>query len=84
MYLADQGKQYGNLLLRCGGVKRREALLYPSVVDAQKLVLRGCHVHIVGLAFSTFFVKKLVHGLVRRRFSQVDRNNLKQRFPQMR
>jgi hypothetical protein len=39
------------------------ALFHPRVVDAQKFVLRGGHVNVVGLA-SKRFLSRNVHGLV--------------------
>ena len=37
------------------------------VVDAQELVLRGCHVDKIRLALAAFLVEELVHRLIYRR-----------------
>ena len=57
-------------LTLCGVLLRVEilkALFHTSIVDAQELVLRGCHVDKIRLALAAFLVEELVHRLIYRR-----------------
>ena len=52
------------ILLR---VECLKALFHTGIVDAQELVLRGCHVDKIRLALAAFLVEELVHRLIYRR-----------------
>ena len=52
------------LLVRVEGLK---AFLHAGIVDAQKLVLCGSHIHEVRLVLVAFLIKELVHRLIYRR-----------------
>ena len=61
-----------------------KVLFHTGIVDAQELVLRGCHVDKIRLVLRTFLIEELVHRLICRGFSQVCTDDLVQRFSQMR
>ena len=44
-----------------------KAFFHTGVVNAQELVLRGCHVDKIRLALAAFLVEELVHRLIYRR-----------------
>lgn len=71
-------------LTLCGVLLRVEilkALFHTSIVDAQELVLRGCHVDKIRLALRAFLIEELVHRFVLWSFSQICTDDLVQRFP---
>ena len=54
----------------CGVLLRVESLkafFHAGVVNAQELVLRGCHVDKIRLALAAFLIEELVHRLIYRR-----------------
>ena len=53
-----------SILLR---VECLKALFHTGIVDAQELVLRGCHVDKIRLALAAFLIEELVHRLIYRR-----------------
>ena len=69
------------ILLR---VECLKALFHTGIVDAQELVLRGCHVDKIRLALAAFLIEELVHRLIRRGLFQVSADDLVQRFSKMR
>ena len=57
-------------LTLCEALPRVEclkALFHTGIVDAQELVLRGCHVDKIRLALAAFLIEELVHRLIYRR-----------------
>ena len=66
------------------GVSSAEALLDPSVVDAQELVLSGGHVDKIRLTLGPLFVQELVHRLVGWGLAQIGADDLVQSLTQMR
>ena len=68
------------ILLR---VECLKALFHTGIVDAQELVLRGCHVDKIRLALAAFLIEELVHRLIYRRLLSVSADDLVQRFPKM-
>ena len=73
-------------LTLCEALPRVEclkALFHTGVVNVQELVLCGSHADEVRFTLAAFFIEKLVHRLIRRRFFQVSADDLVQRFPQM-
>ena len=65
-------------------VECRKAFFHAGIINAQELVLCGCHVDKIRLALRAFLIEELVHRLIRRGLFQVSTDDLVQRFPQMR
>ena len=53
-----------SILLR---VECLKTLFHTGIVDAQELVLRGCHVDKIRLALAAFLIEELLHRLIYRR-----------------
>ena len=65
------------------GVSRKETLFHAGVVDTQELVLGGCHVDEIRLAFGPFLVQELVHRIVSGGLEQIGADDLVERLAQV-